>query len=168
MLSPLLKGFVCWFHGRLCHVLSLWHHLLIVWSIFSRCMWISSVDEFYVCMCVCLCVWVWVWVNVCSHMFVIGNHVGLLPDSCWFMIPANVHLCWMPQPKACHTVSSPVPVLTSLCSSAPALLSVLFLSWTIPLFCVCGGVPFLYLPPSTTVCFCLSHFFSFAFFILNL
>ncbi len=96
--------------------------LLIVWSIFSPCMCVFLCG--WVCMCVCVCECVW------GHMFKIGNNIVWWFVAwflyCGFTKPANMHLCWMPHPKACYTVCPFYLLMTLLCSSASALPSILF------------------------------------------
>lgn len=84
-----------------------------------------------------LYVCVWECVVVCLKLEII-----LFGGVAWFSLycgctkPASMHLCWMPHPKACHTVSSlsvyDLTVLFCFCSPLCPILSLTFLLFLFP------------------------------------
>lgn len=139
-------------------VISSYTPVLIVWSIFSPCMYV------FLCGWVCLCVWMCVVVCLKLEMILFG---GLLPDFC-IVVSLNQPICICvecPTLKACHTVFSvPVDDLTVLFCFCSPLCPLLFL--TILLFLptflsasnspMCTRSPLLYIPHPTHVHFYFS------------
>lgn len=103
--------------------------VLIVWSIFSPCMYVFLCG--WVCMCICVCE---VCVVICLQLKIIL--FDCLPDFC-FVVSLNQPICICVE----CPILKPVRLrhlyllMTLLCSSASALPSILFCVWLSFFFC---------------------------------